>query len=155
MNRSLKDNEEVHHLDEKRDNNLPSNILVLENTQHGKLHNWLRKQIIVPNPLKIFENNCKICGNKIEKNKTFCSDECKIKNYNIIKPLTEKQKEAGLKRIDGVTERPSKEELLEDVKSMPMTLVGKKYGVSDNAIRRWLENFGLPIHSSAYSNKRG
>jgi len=35
-------------------------------------------------------------------------------------------------------ERPSYEQLLEDKKTLPMTTIGKKYGVCDNAVRKWL-----------------
>lgn len=31
---------------------------------------------------------------------------------------------------------PSREQLLKDIKDMPMVKVGKKYGVSDNTIRK-------------------
>lgn len=34
--------------------------------------------------------------------------------------------------------RPSYEQLLEDVKLMSMVAVGRKYGVSDNAVRKWI-----------------
>lgn len=35
-------------------------------------------------------------------------------------------------------ERPSREQLLEDLAEMSMVKVGAKYGVSDNAVRKWL-----------------
>jgi len=35
-------------------------------------------------------------------------------------------------------ERPSHEQLLKDVAEMSMCAVGRKYGVSDNAVRKWL-----------------
>jgi hypothetical protein len=34
--------------------------------------------------------------------------------------------------------RPSYEQLLEDVESMSFVAVGRKYGVSDNAVRKWI-----------------
>ncbi len=34
--------------------------------------------------------------------------------------------------------RPSYEQLMADVSSMSFLAVGRKYGVSDNAIRKWL-----------------
>ncbi len=34
--------------------------------------------------------------------------------------------------------RPTKEQLLQDIETMPMVAVGAKYGVSDNAVRKWL-----------------
>ena len=35
-------------------------------------------------------------------------------------------------------ERPSKEQLLQEVKESSYLAVGKKYGVSDNSIRKWI-----------------
>ena len=34
--------------------------------------------------------------------------------------------------------RPSYEQLMVDVESMSMVAVGRKYGVSDNAVRKWI-----------------
>ena len=36
-------------------------------------------------------------------------------------------------------ERPSKEQLLNEIQQSSYVAVGKKYGVSDNAIRKWLK----------------
>jgi hypothetical protein len=38
-------------------------------------------------------------------------------------------------------ERPSYEQLTADVASMSMLAVGRKYGVSDNAVRKWLRSY--------------
>jgi hypothetical protein len=35
-------------------------------------------------------------------------------------------------------ERPSYEQLMADVESMSLLAVGRKYGVSDNAVRKWI-----------------
>jgi len=36
-------------------------------------------------------------------------------------------------------ERPSREQLEKDLSEMSFLKVGKKYGVSDNSIRKWLK----------------
>jgi hypothetical protein len=36
-------------------------------------------------------------------------------------------------------ERPNKDVLLKDIKELGYVCTGKKYGVSDNAIRKWLK----------------
>lgn len=41
-------------------------------------------------------------------------------------------------------ERPSKEELSRLLQESNFTAIGKTYGVSDNAIRRWCKSYGLP-----------
>jgi hypothetical protein len=38
-------------------------------------------------------------------------------------------------------QRPSYEELITDKQSMSMVEIGKKYGVSDNAIRKWIKSY--------------
>ena len=38
-----------------------------------------------------------------------------------------------------VKNRPSKEQLLKEIKETNYCAVGRKYGVSDNAIRKWLK----------------
>ena len=44
---------------------------------------------------------------------------------------------------DGIT-YPSKEELEKDIHSLPFLQIGKKYGVSDNAVRKWCRKYNLP-----------
>ena len=41
-------------------------------------------------------------------------------------------------------ERPSKEKLLHELQTSNFTKVGAKYGVSDNAIRKWCRSYNLP-----------
>ncbi len=39
---------------------------------------------------------------------------------------------------------PTKEELEKLIYNMPFVKIGKKYGVSDNAVRKWCKKYGLP-----------
>lgn len=48
------------------------------------------------------------------------------------------------KKTTRKTERPSKEELFELIKTTSFTELGKQYNVSDNAIRKWCKSYGLP-----------
>ena len=41
--------------------------------------------------------------------------------------------------------RPSKKVLAELIRSTPMTTIGKKYGVSDNAVRKWATACGIHV----------
>lgn len=45
-------------------------------------------------------------------------------------------------------ERPSREELKNLIRTMPMVQVGKLYGVTDNAIRKWCKAVNLPFKVS-------
>ena len=42
-----------------------------------------------------------------------------------------------------IVNRPSLKELKDDVSKMSYVAVGKKYGVSDNAIRKWFSSYGI------------
>lgn len=67
---------------------------------------------------------CEICGKPISKYAKYCTD-CFAKQRQIV-------------------ERPSREQLKYDIRHMPMLQVGKKYNVSDNAIRKWCSKMNLP-----------
>ena len=46
------------------------------------------------------------------------------------------------------TDRPSREELKNLIRTTPFTQLGKKFGVSDNAVRKWCKAYGLPTKST-------
>ncbi len=70
------------------------------------------------------------CGEKISKKNEMCFD-C----YNI------KQRK--------VKNRPSYEQLLNDIKETNYTKTGKKYGVSCNSIRKWLKKYEKNMEGKA------
>ena len=70
------------------------------------------------------ENKCIDCESKIYKESIRCKS-CSGKQ-----PHNRK-----------VKNRPSLEQLEEDLETLPMTKVGIKYGVSDNCIRKWLRSY--------------
>lgn len=49
---------------------------------------------------------------------------------------------------------PTKEELMKDIVEMSMKKVGKKYGVSDNSIRRWCKKYELPYRAQEIEKLR-
>jgi hypothetical protein len=84
--------------------------------------------------LKKILTTCK-CGYLKHRDSATCRS-CRI----IIQEMTASRK---------VQNRPSKEELDELVKTMPMTAIGKKYGVSDNAIRKWIKKYNKKMVGTA------
>ena len=79
---------------------------------------------------------CIKCGKEISKGATYCS-EC----------AHEQQRR---------TERPSRDELKYLIRNFPFTQLGKTYGVSDNAIKKWCVSMNLPKTKkeiNAYSNE--
>ena len=41
-------------------------------------------------------------------------------------------------------ERPSKEELKQMIRTKPFTQIAQQFKVSDNAVRKWCDSYGLP-----------
>lgn len=61
----------------------------------------------------------------------YCSRECarargRVSGEGVLKP--------GLRRV----ERPSYEQLMAEIEATSFSAVGRRYGVSDNAVRKWL-----------------
>ncbi|MCK9435376.1 MAG: HNH endonuclease [Candidatus Cloacimonetes bacterium] len=76
----------------------------------------------------IKEVKCENCGNsfikKSNRNRKYCSQKCsRIAKRKV--------------------ERPPVSQILEDLKVMSFVKVGKKYGVSDNSIRKWIKSVAL------------
>ena len=44
-----------------------------------------------------------------------------------------------------VVEWPTKEDLEKMIREIPMTKIGEKYGVSDNAVRKWAKIYQIPV----------
>lgn len=79
----------------------------------------LPKKIIVPPKIKTIKN-CTECGHVCKRGRQkYCSQEC----------VHQAQRR--------VYNRPPKEVLENEIKNTPFTTLAKKYGVSDNAIRKW------------------
>lgn len=76
------------------------------------------------NTKKSITYNCPMCGNKRLKTSRVC--------YRCVGRTRRK-----------VINRPSKEQLEKDILEMPMTKVGMKYGVSDNAVRKWIKQYDI------------
>jgi hypothetical protein len=75
------------------------------------------------------KSSCSVCGNLCKTGKKFCSKEChyRFKSDNYIPSLNRK------------VNRPTMAVLKKDIACMSMCAVGRKYGVSDNAIRKWIK----------------
>lgn len=47
---------------------------------------------------------------------------------------------------------PGKQILKDELRVNSFSAIGRKYGVSDNAVRRWCDHYGLPRHSKIINN---
>ena len=74
-------------------------------------------------------NVCPICGKKeIWLSSKMCTD-CYAESQRI-------------------TKWPTREELKQLIRITPFTTIGKQFGVSDNAIRKWCKKYNLPQKAS-------
>lgn len=48
--------------------------------------------------------------------------------------------------------RPNRETLKDMIRSMPFTKIGKEFGVTDNAIRKWCQEMNLPKRAKDIKN---
>lgn len=84
---------------------------------------------------------CEDCGKIISRGALRCS-----KCHNLL----------NSKQMKGSLLMPDKNELYMELlkNNGNFSLVSKKYGVSDNAIRKWCIKYGLPNHSRDYKTNR-
>lgn len=75
-------------------------------------------------------NRCKVCGKIIAKKSVYCIEHKRRNDY------------------------PEKCELLEDLKYLPMTKIGEKYGYTDKGIKKVCEKLGLPVGKDAIREYR-
>lgn len=127
LQRPLSRKEVVHHIDEDRTNNSPDNLMIfVSNSDHIRFH---KTGVAVKNPDGTFyapllegsadiNKSCKDCGCKVAVYSIRCKS-CKALNSRKVK-------------------RPSKEEILELLNKNSREAVGRMFGVSGNAIRKWL-----------------
>jgi hypothetical protein len=108
---------ELHHIDENRFNNELENLKILCSNCHMQEHNYSNsKKKNKPNIVKEMKT-CQ-CGSQINLRSTMCEKCWSMKNRRV--------------------ERPPFNQLLSEITEMGYSGVGRKYGVSDNTIRKWL-----------------
>jgi hypothetical protein len=114
---------ELHHIDGNKHNNELKNIQILcpnchaqTNTNSGKSGNRKMNR----NQSNTIKKNYCECGKEIKKNSKRC-------------PTCDKIKQRKVKN------RPTKEELVKMIKDTSLEAVGRKYGISGNAVKKWLK----------------
>lgn len=115
---------QLHHIDGNHMNNSLSNLQILCPNCHSQTDNYCgnanKKEKV---------NTCKDCGKPITDAATYCSSCMHLHTRRV--------------------ERPSEEELLNKYAELgSMTALGKFYGVSDNAARKWFKQYNLPCSKS-------
>ena len=130
IGRLLKPEEVVHHLDEDRSNNDPNNLIVFKTqADHTAFHQGCEA---------ILDGDVYWCPDK-----SYGKVLCPTCNENYMwtqSAMCDKCSHIKQRRV----ERPSKDKLLELIKTTSFVQIGKMYGVSDNAIRKWCRSYELP-----------
>ena len=142
---------ELHHIDCNHYNNELSNLMILcpncHSIQEGNSGANIRKKInyklIQPNEKK--KNYCIDCGKEISSGSKRCIDcyhkSTKIEHYDNDNHI---MKNTGL--------LINREELKALIRTTSFVQIGKQYNVSDNAVRKWCDKFGLPRKASEIKN---
>ena len=112
---------QLHHIDGNPNNNSLDNLQLLCPNCHSQTDNYCGSA-----NAKQIKYYCKDCGSEITRGAIYCA-VCSHKHTRIVK------------------NRPNKKQLLLDFKKLKSFVqVGKKYGVTDNAIRKWVKAYELP-----------
>lgn len=131
---------EIDHINGVHSDNRIENIRAICPNCHAQTHNYKGKnmQICKSKPPPSEEpkepqepkppNLCTGCNKEIMHRHQRCN-QCNAKH----------KFETGVARK--VQDRPSYEQLLDDIANMSIVKVGQKYGVSDNAIRKWIRKY--------------
>ena len=116
-------------------------------------NNFDNLQILCPNCHAQQEGNAGANYHKYDSNNNYKKDK---DNNKILCPICKKNLMLSTSKTcinckyesQRVVERPSREELKELIRNKPFTQIGKMFGVTDNAIRKWCKGYNLPYKSS-------
>ena len=121
----IPDGHHVHHIDEDRSHNRAVNLVVLSPGQHWDQH----RRHVQANRLTV---PCAHCGKSVERTPSelarrqavYCSPMCT---------------QAAQRKA----ERPGRDELAQLLTGSNFSALGRRFGVSDNAVRKWAKAYGL------------
>ena len=138
LGRFLLPEEVVHHIDEDKLNNHPDNLMVFATkSDHTSFH----KHGLDTSIIKLTDNGSYICTLRCN-----VCPEC-----GMTKDVHAKVCKECFSKIKS-NHKPSKEKLLQIIlnNNGNFTNVGKLFGISDNAVRKWCKGYNLPSHSRDY-----
>jgi hypothetical protein len=117
------------HINGVRNDNRLENLQIVCPNCAATLDTHCGKAISTPPPLR----NCQRCGTMFRAKhgpQSFCSRDCGMRGGG---------RKRGVARLElRKAERPPYEKLLAEIEATGYVAVGRKYGVSDNAVRKWV-----------------
>lgn len=99
-------------------------------------------QVLIELGLAPYGGNYKRIKQLIKKyDVKFKETEVTPSTYRLITPLWRSTPRPNTRKVT----RPGKEDLEQMLQTTPMTKIGEKFGVSDNAVRKWCKWYGLKV----------
>lgn len=133
---AIPDGMEINHVDHDKSNNSVEN---LELVSH--LENLIKMKKFYGNYVR---PRCKRCSKVIYMDDSvFCTNCLPIDKKTGKRIRTKKEKERAL--LNRKVERPDRETLLNLIYTTSFLEIGRIYGVSDNAVRKWCKSYELPF----------
>lgn len=118
LGRWLHEDEQIHHIDENRKNNEPSNLQVCTATEHSLIHKGKILEKVCPNCKEVFkpDNSTIVCCSRL------CATQHSVKNKDITKELLD-----------------------ELIPLHSWVFLGSMFGYSDNGIKKRAKALGCNI----------
>lgn len=136
---TIPDSLQINHINHDKSDNRLENLEVVTASENQEKSVLFHGGKLLP--------RCKKCGSKMWRNAVndYCI-KCQPKNRHGRNPGRK-----GVVRLNGrkVKDRPSKDSLENLIQNHSFVQIGRIYGVSDNAIRKWCKSYGLPFRKLA------
>lgn len=154
LGRPLRKGEVVHHKDRNRLNNDEDNLMVFASTSdHTNYHAYVLGNCTFDFVLYRSNNVYRCQSAEVFFNQTMS----KNKNGKYLKPcpmcgklirLQSKSCPQCCSKSQRKVERPTRYQLKTHIRNTPFTTIAQNYGVTDNAVRKWCKQYGLPYRAA-------
>lgn len=153
LGRPLKNEEVVHHMDENKMNYDIHNIMIFDNkASHTCYHTCIRAGSNLQLTCIDGVWHCEALDGKIYNESHKQVYKCPVCGGYMVSRTAHMCKLCYSEKI--AKNIPTKRQLHRDLKNfVSFAELGRKYNVSDNAVRKWCRKYGFSTHSSDYNGK--